>query len=94
MNPSEIDWKAWAHFAIGGGIVLLAVCVVALAVVREFWLWVRGHLGTFDALSATAKGGKIQLGAVIEDMRVKVPEQPKPEAQQNGVDRSEHLNLS
>lgn len=91
MNPAEYDWKALAYGALGGLIVLTVVCVAALLVVREFWTWAKNHLGTFDSLSATAKGGKVQLGAVIEDMRLKAPE-AKPD--QNGAEPRDHMSLS
>lgn len=94
MNPAEYDWKALAYFASGGGVVLLGVCAILLATVRELWIWAKGHLGTFGSINLMAKDGKIQLGATIEDKRGKVAEAPKPESQ-NGVEHEpQRLNLS
>ena len=80
-----------AYAALGGLIVLTVICLVTLLVVREFWLWAKKHLSTFESINAGAKAGKIVLGATIEDVRGKQPE-VKPEPVQNGTERHpEHL---
>jgi hypothetical protein len=67
---NEIDFDTIGKVALGGLLVLTAVFTIALLTVRELWRWARGHLATFDQVQAVAKGGKIQIGATIEDMRV------------------------
>ena len=75
----DIDFDTVGKLALGGLIVLTCVLVFGGLVVRELWRWARGHLATFDQIQAVAKGGKVQLGATIEDLRVKPAEPPTAE---------------
>lgn len=95
MNPTDLDWKAVGSAALGGLIVLTFVCFVALWAVRELWLWAKTHLSTFESISAQAKGGKVMLGATIEDVRTRAPvhEDQKSEGQ-NGLERHNPASLS
>lgn len=70
---NDIDLDTIGKIALGGLLVLTAVFAIMLVTVREFWRFVRGHLATFDQIQAVAKGGKVQLSATLEDMRVQTP---------------------
>lgn len=74
MNFESLDFDTIGKLALGGLIVLTAVFAIALLTIREVWRWARQHLSSFDQIQAVAKGGKIQIGATIEDVRAKAPE--------------------
>lgn len=71
----EIDFETIGAMALGGLLVLTVVLALVLFGVRDLWRWARAHLATFDQIQASAKGGKIQLGATLDDRRTQAPAQ-------------------